>query len=123
MRRITPEKQFARAMLKNKAAGHEAWMNFLSNSVKGCGLDVAQRSRLATQYGAKVGLTPRVMARRKGFEPLTPRFEIWQLSDDTAIAGNLTARGMSALLLKADMCGATSDVRFGPEADVAPTWA
>jgi len=35
LRRITPEKQFARAMLKNKAAGHEAWMNLLTNPVKG----------------------------------------------------------------------------------------
>ena len=77
--RITPEKQLARAMLKNKAAGHEAWMNLLANPVKRCGLDVAQRSRLATRqegYGAKVALTRRVMARRKGFEPLTPRFVV-----------------------------------------------
>jgi hypothetical protein len=29
------------------------------------------------------------------------------------------ARGMSALPPKADMCGATRDVRFGPEADTA----
>jgi hypothetical protein len=49
--RITPEKQLARAMLKNKAAGHEAWMNLLANPVKRCGLDVAQRSRLATPSG------------------------------------------------------------------------
>jgi hypothetical protein len=29
-------------------------------------------------------------------------------------------KGMSALLPKADMCGATSDVRFGPIADIVP---
>ena len=28
---------------------------------------------------------------------------------------------MSALPPKADMCGATRDVRFGPKADIAPT--
>src|SRR5262245_16622606 len=34
------------------------------------------------------------------------------------------AIGMSALPPKADMCGATSDVRFGPEADIGklPNW-
>jgi hypothetical protein len=32
--RITQEKQFARAMLKNKAACHEAWMNLLRNPIK-----------------------------------------------------------------------------------------
>jgi hypothetical protein len=29
---------------------------------------------------------------------------------------------MSALTLKADMCGATGDVRYGPEADISPSF-
>jgi hypothetical protein len=31
------------------------------------------------------------------------------------------ARAMSGLPLKADMCGATRDVRFGPKADIVPS--
>jgi hypothetical protein len=38
----------------------------------------------------------------------------------TAIADSLKQTVMSALPLKADMCGAIRDVRFGPEADIGP---
>jgi hypothetical protein len=33
----------------------------------------------------------------------------------------LARNAMSALPLKADMCGATSDVRYGPKADISQT--
>jgi len=34
------------------------------------------------------------------------------------IGSEIPQKAMSALLPKADMCGATGDVRFGPEADI-----